>query len=295
MLTVKIASRWLIIVTVVVNTGCASVKALSGNNSLEAQEEKSAVRTVEDFVIAGDSAFKAGDLDDAQVNYALALEKDRENVLVTYKLALVHKYKKSYDVSEKLLRHAILLDDQHEPSLILLGQLMAQLERFDEAELVFQDVTEINAYSLDALNGLGVLHDMRGRHDTAQEYFKLAIGLESRSAKLTNNLGYSYYLAGNYVEAETLFLDAVNYDSNYDRAWSNLALMYSKMGRVQAAEAAFRKIVPEHKAANNIGYIGLLQGDTELAQEQFSRAIDASPGYYEMANRNLQLIVEYDQ
>lgn len=285
-----IASRLLILLAVVVNSGCASLTALSGSNNPEAEEEPVA-RTFEEYVNDGDAAFKAGDLDDAQLNYALALEKDRESVLVTYKLALVHKFKSSFDVSEKLLRHAISLDNQHEPSLVLLGQLMAQLERFDEAELVFQDILEVNVYSLDALNGLGVINDIRGRHDTAQGYFSMAIGIDSRSAKLTNNLGYSYYLAGNYLEAEAHFLRSVNYDSNYDRAWSNLALMYSKMGRIQAAEAAFRQIVPEHKAANNIGYIGLLQGDTELAQEQFTRAIDISPSYYEMANRNMQLIV----
>lgn len=285
-----ISSSLLILLAVVFNSGCASLTALPGSNNPEAEEEPVA-RTFEEYVNDGDAAFKAGDLDDAQLNYALALEKDRESVLVTYKLALVHKFKSSFDVSEKLLRHAISLDNQHEPSLVLLGQLMAQLERFDEAELVFQDILEVNVYSLDALNGLGVINDIRGRHDTAQGYFSMAIGIDSRSAKLTNNLGYSYYLAGNYLEAEAHFLRSVNYDSNYDRAWSNLALMYSKMGRIQAAEAAFRQIVPEHKAANNIGYIGLLQGDTELAQEQFTRAIDISPSYYEMANRNMQLIV----
>ena len=280
--------RCLIILGLVFNSGCASLMAVSATNDLEAEP---VTRTFEELVSDGDSAFKGGDLDDAQVNYALALEKNRENIVVTYKLALVHKYKKSFDVAEKLLRHAISMDSQHEPSLILLGQLMAQLERFDEAELVFQDVLEVNAYSLDALNGLGVLHDMGGRHGTAQGYFNLAIGIDKRSAKLTNNLGYSYYLAGNYLEAEARFLDSVNYDSNYERAWSNLALMYSKTGRLREADTAFRKIVPEHKAANNIGYIGLLRGDTALAQEQFTRAINKSPDYYEMANRNLQLIV----
>lgn len=271
----------------VVNSGCATLAAVSAPST----EAEQVARTSEELVADGDNAFKGGDLDDAQLNYALALEKDRENVVLTYKLALVHKYKESFKVAEKLLRHAVSIDNQHEPSLILLGQLMAQLDRFDEAESVFQEILEVNAYSLDALNGLGVLHDMRGLHDTAQGYFNLAIGLEPRSAKLTNNLGYSYYLAGNYLEAEARFLDSVNFDSNYDRAWSNLALMYSKMGRLKAADAAFRKIVPEHKAANNIGYIGLLQGDATLAQEQFNRAIDISPDYYEMANRNLQLIV----
>ena len=288
MLGIKIASRCLIVAGFLINTGCASLMTASAKNNVEAEP---VVRTFDEYVNDGDIAFKAGDLDEAQLNYALALEKNRENVVVTYKLALVHKYKKSFEVAEKLLRHAISFDGQHEPSLILLGQLKAELEQYDEAELVFQKVLENSEYSLDALNGLGVLHDMRGLHDIAQDYFNKAISTNSRSAKLANNLGYSYYLAGDYIDAEAKFLDAINYDSNYERAWSNLALMYSKMGRLRAAEAAFRKIVPEHKAANNIGYIGLLQGDAVLAQEQFNRAIDISPDYYEMANRNLELIV----
>jgi len=269
-------------------SGCATM----GTTSINDQATEQPVATFEDIVIKADNALRSGDLDGAQINYALAIEKNPESVAVAYKLALVHKHKSSFKVAEKLLRHALTVDNAHEPTKILLGQVLTQLERTSEAKALFNQALIANSNSVAALNGLGILSDMDGLHPEAQQYFLNALSLESRSAKLTNNLGYSYYLAGDFQNAERLFSDAVKFDKEYGRAWSNLALLYTRSGQLRAADAAFRKVIPDHQAANNIGYISYLEGDHELAQQQFSRAIDVAPVYYERANRNLELLLD---
>lgn len=283
-------------VGVIALTGCAAlgnINEVSGDsNLLESESNEPYKSSFEELVSEGDEALRSGDIDTAQLKYALAIQKDQSDATVTYKLAVVHKHKKSIDIAEKLLRHALGIDSTHVPSKLMLGKVLTELQRYTEAEAIFDNVLVQNPQSINALNGLGVLNDMLGYHKEAQEYFLKALNLDKRSAKNANNLGYSYYLAGDLGEAERYFLDAVTIDSEYERAWANMALVYSRTGRLRAANAAFRKIVPEHIAANNIGYVGLLQGDNQLAQEQFSRAIDTAPSYYEVANRNLELILE---
>ena len=113
-----------------------------------------------------------------------------------------------------------------------------------------------------------------------------------RSAKLANNLGYSYYLANDHDKAERYFRDAARYDPGYVHAWSNLALVYSRMGRYREARAAFDRIVDTHQAANNLGYLGMLQDDPVLARREFERATRLSPSYYRLANENLAAVAD---
>lgn len=278
-----------LVLIIFITTGCAS---LPDKSSVESPFDVQTPVTLSEILAEADKALGEGDIDTAQVSYALAVERDPKNVEALYKLGYVHAQKASPTVAVSLLRHALQNDPKHQPSRQLLGLVLLQLERFDEAEKTFNAVLSTDPTAWQSLNGLGVISDLQAEHSVAQEYFEKARVVKPRSAKITNNLGYSYYLAGQYDEAENLFLEAVRFDSDYERAWSNLALVYSRTGQVRDASAAFRKIVSEHQAANNLGYLGLLQGNGDLAKEQLHRAIQISPTYYEVANRNLEGLKE---
>lgn len=271
----------------ITSSGCATLGELK---TIESDEAATPQSSVEEIMAEGDKAMQAGDIKSAKISYALVLERDHENIEAAYKLAFLHSTEDSLPAAERLLRHAISLDATHLPSRSLLGFVLIQLERIKEAEVAFLQVLEANVDYPDALNGLGIVSDMQARHADAQAHFKKALDLSPRSAKIANNLGFSHYLAGDYINAENYFRDAIKYDSDYERAWSNIALVFSRTGRLGDADTAFRKVVSEHKAANNIGYLGLLQGDRELAKEQLNRAVNIAPSYYVVANRNLEVL-----
>lgn len=279
-----------IIALALLSTGCmnALVRGDTDTESSPALPEP----TIDALIAEGDKALRTGDIDTAQVNYALAVEKDNTNVDALFKLALVHQEKDSLKVAESLLHHAIAADKRHLASKLLLAKMLVRLSRVEEAKRLFLNVLDTNPKSIDALNGLGVLADMSADHKQAQIHFLDALMLDSRSEKLANNLGFSYYLDGNYQNAEEYFQKSIEYNPDYHKGWSNLALLYSKTERLRAADAAFRKLVSEHQSANNIGYLSLLEGKTDLALAQFSRAIDSAPSYYELANRNLNSLKE---
>lgn len=269
-------------------SGCATLNQKNGATDLDAAPEP-ALSLVE-VIKRGDEAARSSDYDAAQLNYALAVERDANNVEALYKLAFIHKIKDSLDVAEPLLHHLLSIDSDNEQAQLLLADIFLQMKKHDSAESVYKKILLVSVQSAEALNGLGVISDLRADHVVAQDYFSLALDIKPRSAKLTNNLGFSFYLEGKYVQAENSFHDALGHDSGYARAWANLALLYSRTGRRSEAEAAFRKIVSDHQAANNLGYLGIIEGDRQAAIEHLTRAIDISPVYYDRANQNLKLI-----
>lgn len=285
MLQVRTALGITIILLLV--AGCATTG--TGNQTLEADQAETP-KSIEEMLELGDGAARAGDLDTAQLNYALAVQEDPNHKEAVYKLAFVHRALGSLGVAESLLRHLHALDPQSEVVLLLLGATLLEAEDLAGAEAAFQETLQVNNIAHEAFNGLGVMFDLRAEHARAQDHFSKAIAVKPRNPKYLNNLGYSFYLSGNYIEAERYFNEALRYDSNYERAWANLALLYSRIDRFADADAAFRKIVKEHQAANNLGYIGLIDGNDQIAYKYLNRAIEISPSYYDLANRNMQML-----
>lgn len=268
--------------------GCAAVKpvALTETDGINIEAPKSLSELLE----LGDASARSGDFDNARLNYALAVKSNPDNTEALYKLAFVHNSTDSHKVAKSLLRHLLSLDPTNEAASFLLASTLLKTEELSDAAEVYHRILGQNNNAHEAWNGLGVIFDLRAEHDSAQEFFSNALLINPTSPKYLNNLGYSLYLSGLFSDAEYKFNEALRYDNKYERAWSNLALLYSRVERYQDADAAFRKIVKEHQAANNIGYLSVIDGNDAIAREQLTRAIEVAPAYYDLANRNIRLI-----
>lgn len=246
--------------------------------------------SIDDLLAAGDDAYRRRDLNAAQVQYALAAERDSDHVPALYRLGVIHHEKNSLDVAEQVLQRALALDPEHIPSIATLGIVLLKKERLREADALLQIAARSDSPSWQVLNSLGVVNDMQSRHEMAREYFKRAAVLQPGSAKIANNMGYSYYLSGDLSAAERQFRDAVRLEPGHVHAWSNLALTYSRQKRHADAKSAFAKVVGTHQAANNLGYLSLLQDDKTTARNELNNAIALSPAYYALANQNLEAV-----
>ena len=107
------------------------------------------------------------------------------------------------------------------------------------------------------------------------------------AATVLNNRGYSSYLAGNFEAAERDFRSALSADPGYEKAWQNLGLVYARRGEYRTAVATLTRVVEDHVAANDVGYIAMLSGDYPTAERLFAEAIRLSPRYYQAANENV--------
>ena len=141
-----------------------------------------------------------------------------------------------------------------------------------------------------AHNGLGVISDLENKTAEAITHYRAALELQPTNPMLLNNLGYSYYLSGDDMQAKTLFNQALSNDNRYQRAIHNLALIEIKHGNSSAATALFNRIMPPQESYNNVGYINMLLGQYEVAEEYLVKANDESPVYFPKAQENLNTL-----
>ena len=282
-----------LVLVILFTTGCQT----TGSNSLDSTPdainlEQEAVATVPELIKEGDTAIKQNKPDIAKIKYALALDKDKNNIDAMYALGVLHSGDGSLSLAEGLLRKVRTINPGHLDAREALGSVLLKQKRIAEAEILFEEALESRPNSLGVLNAMGIIKDMKAEHIEAQAMFKAAIFQQPNSAKTRNNLGYSFYLSGDLLSAENEFLQAIDLDANYAQAWSNLALVYSRQGEYVKARSAFGKIVSDHQAANNIGYLGLLNDDSAIAAQELNRAVTLSPSYYQLANENLEVLEE---
>lgn len=268
------------------------VDATSSNDPTLGSESSST--DYDSLVSAGDEAFARDDLDTAQLNYALAVNADATNISVLYKLGIVHYRQQSYEVAYRVLSQVIEQPEAPANAYETLGFIALLNEQYDNAETHFHEALTRQPARWRSLNGLGVLFDMQSMHGEAQVHFQRALLLSPTNEQVVNNLGYSLYLQGLDDEAQAHFLTATRLNPHYQKAWSNLGLSFVRQGRYNEARAAFSKVADTHVVSNNLGYLGLLQGDTDIAKQEFKAAIQSSPVFYKIANENMALVTQQE-
>lgn len=125
-----------------------------------------------------------------------------------------------------------------------------------------------------ALHRMGVIAGKEGRYDEAVQYLTHASTIGDPSVEVLSDLGYVYYLQHNQDQAKTTLERALAEDPDYDAARTNLAIVYAELGQYDIALSHFRQVTGEAEALSNLAYIQSQRGDLELAQQNYSRALD---------------------
>lgn len=125
-----------------------------------------------------------------------------------------------------------------------------------------------------ALHRMGVIAGKEGQYDVAVNYLTHATTVGDPSAEMLSDLGYVYYLQHNQELAKTTLERALLEDPDYEAARTNLAIVYAELGQYDIALSHFRQVSGEAEALSNLAYIQSQRGDLELAQSNYSRALD---------------------
>ncbi|MBA2117881.1 tetratricopeptide repeat protein [Bremerella alba] len=125
-----------------------------------------------------------------------------------------------------------------------------------------------------ALHRMGVISGKEGQYAQAVEYLTHGATVDDPSAEMLSDLGYVYYLQHNQELAKTTLERALAEDPDYEAARTNLAVVYAELGQYDIALSHFRQISDEAEALSNLAYIQSQRGDLELAQANYSRALD---------------------
>lgn len=180
----------------------------------------------------------------------------------------------------------------------LQGQGLVWLRRgnYKKAEGLLNQAIELDPAVWRSWNALGRMRDAEQDFTAARYAYRQAIKLRPGVGFLHNNLGFSLLTSGEPAYAESSFNRALELDPGLEIATTNLRLALALQGRYEPAlsgvSAAERATV-----MNNVGYAALLRGDHQKARALFLDAMEADPGFFREARRNLAFLetLEADQ
>ena len=291
---------FLIVVVVSILFGCSTNPPREGeprdsygnlysgsDNNKTANEAAIAAETPEEAIARGDEAYAKRQYDIALYEYVEALKLNGGDTETLNKVGDIHFTLGDLDSAEQAYNASIQLDAENQHALQGQGLIQLRTRKYDQAKSSLIQALELNPDLWNALNGLGMIADIEGDHTTAIEHYRQALELNPRSAQVLNNLGYSEYLSGNWHAAMMHFYQAVNSNPNYDRAWYNIGLIYTREGDYENAFDAFRNVLDTPQSYNDIGYLNMIDGNYDMAEIYFQKAIKASPSYYLKAHENI--------
>ena len=149
------------------------------------------------ILIAGNKAYKRGDLDGARTNYLKAIEYDPKYFKPYYQLGVLEKTSGNSNQAEKYLLKAIELDSISYKSWFILGAV----------------------YELD------------NKNDKAIECYKKAITIKYDYEKAYGNLGKLLYQVNqNYEEAESVLKEVTQIAPDYANGFFHLGMVYKIQG-----------------------------------------------------------------
>jgi serine/threonine protein kinase len=206
---------------------------------------------------------------------------------------LTHSRLESLEAGQRLLLHAISLDNNFADAYALLGQMYGfQSANFVEnagavlkrGEVAAQNALRINPQSAEGLIALGTIYGEEGREQEAIRTLKQAAALAPNSGAVWQGLGYSSYYAGLNEGAEQAYRRVVELNPMpLQPHWMHARmLLYS--GKGAEAEKEMRPVVAanpdQFKALAYFAMILYYEGKLDEAQVNVdhSLALSANSG-----------------
>jgi len=208
---------------------------------------------------------------------------------------------RSWRDSETLFRHAIAVTKSNYFAHNMLGRVLADQGRFDEAEAHFEEVLRIFPNQPEAHFSLGVISARKAKFDEALAHYTQAVEIPPDAAT-HYNLGNLLMKVDRANEAIAHFAEAVRLDPQMAEAQNNWAYALTTQGRLREAAdhfAAALRIKPDLLATwpvytnNSVRHSKTVQNPARLDQrvhgfgasltEQECRFADASGSRFRSA------------
>ena len=247
-----------------------------------------------DAAVAAEMAGKAamqerhGDLSSALANYMGAVNLT-PNADLWHQIGRMHLGMGDEMQAMTAFGNAVSLDAQHAPSLEAVGLIDLKWKQATLAREFLERAVAADDQSWKAHNGLAILDSLDGRHGDAQRHYHAALEIRPDAADVLNNLGYSQFLAGQPELAAEHLVDAVKFKSDHKVAWSNLAMVMARQGRYADAFNILEKNYSAAVAYHDVGYMALINGEYARAEDLLTKALHASPRYFEEADKNREM------
>jgi Flp pilus assembly protein TadD len=244
------------------------------------------VESADDARVRAAKALNQRDLDLALYMYVQAVQLEPDDSESLYRIGAIHEQRGNNTLAARAYARVLEIDPEHARALQGFGLTQFEARDFPAAKSTLEHAVAVDPSLWRSHNILGVIADTDGDYETAADHYGKALAARPGSVSLLNNRGYSKYMAGDYAGAKADFLKALEANPEFERAWHNLGLVYAREGAYEKALEAMSKVMAAHVAANDVGYIAMLDGDYDWAEHLFAEAQRLSPRYYKMADDN---------
>jgi hypothetical protein len=132
------------------------------------------------------------------------------------------------------------------------GHRETALKNYEQAEICYRGVLELDPDNPIANHRLAVLADRRGDFATSEKCYLIALKREPNDPDLLSDLGYSYLLQGRPIESERCLLAALRANPLHQKARDNLGLLYAGQGDRERAFEMVKRSVGEAEARSRL-------------------------------------------
>ncbi len=232
-------------------------------------------------------AFDEGNLDVAKEGFARVAARVPGNVTVQYNLGVISERQGRLVDAAKYYEAAHKLDVKHKPTLLNLGRVYRQQDRFEDAIGLYEQALKdpANEYDVELNNNLTVSYRLAKKYDLAEATARKVLSRTKDNADAYKNLSLIYFDQGNYRLAEFISANARKLDEKDPGVYNNLGLIQLKLEDRRAALVQFQKAVSLNKdfapSLFNIGAMALAYRDYDGAEKVLSRATELDPSSYE--------------
>lgn len=200
-------------------------------------------------------------------------------------LGAVLKQQERLDEAISAMRQAALLLPQDPEALNNLGLMLKIMGNLAESESILRLALDLNKDFAEAYNNLGVTLMAQGKLADSEECFRQALRIQPEYAEAYCNLGSNLKDQGQFADSESNLQQALKLRPSSAEAYNNLGNFLQGQGRLFEAEASLRKALdlkPDFAVAyNNLGNTLQGQGLLKDSESCYRQALELKPDYKE--------------
>ncbi|NBW69921.1 MAG: hypothetical protein EBR32_00710 [Bacteroidetes bacterium] len=186
-------------------------------------------RHVRFWILFGDLSVRLGKPREALEYYVHANSLEPKNEEIAYKIAKVYVQEGNWSKALQLFDIALKMKPNYFLARVEKGELLRNLERFDEALREFQTNIDWVGDHTASLMGVALCKKDQGDYDSAIQIFQEILHKEPNHPSAQINLGGSLLEIGEYEEAENVYLKALKKNGYDSQLFSNylMAMHYN--------------------------------------------------------------------
>ena len=170
---------------------------------------------------------------------------------------VVLQHQGNHEAAIEKYRQALARSPDYPLAMLNLGDLLTRTEKYTEAVVLLQRLSELDPKSGEPRNNLGNALQGLGRFEEAVTHYQEALRIKPDYAEAHYNLGNVLRGLGRFEEAVTHYQDALRIKPNYAEAHNNLGNALLALRRPQEAAGHYKEALqlkPDlAEAHNNLG------------------------------------------